>query len=213
MKQHGYLSKSALPAKRFHSSKLWSCTACPPCQAAGSRRISAARESPKRGLEQGSASLWAFQRAVRQLQRIEWALNALLPHVFGKVLGASDSALTGVVGLRMAATIACAMTCNYMVHPRLECGPVLGRNPRWWRSQAQAPGRLTPAKLHIAPHLRPKDAHSRLAPSHSQKASSFSRNCLRNCIRSICYCHNRNWLPPFCFKKVSPHGPLGWSWR
>lgn len=49
----------------------------------------------------------------------------------------------------------------------------------------QTPGRLTPAKLHIAPHLCSKDAHSRLAPSHSQKASSFSWNCLRNCIATV----------------------------
>src|ERR1700721_2008925 len=106
MEQHGYLSKSASPAKGFHSSKLWSCTACLPCQAAGSRRISAARESPKRGLEQGSASLWAFQRAVRQLQRIEWALDALRVHPSPRVWEgpwASDSALAGVAGLRMAA--------------------------------------------------------------------------------------------------------------
>ena len=147
-----------------------------------------------RGLEQGSAALWAFQRAVWQLQRIGWALDALRVHPSPRVWEgpwASDSALAGVVGLRMVATITCAMTCNYMVHPRLEGGLFLGRDegmrlqPKMVALASINPGRLTPAKLHIAPHLRSKDAHSRLAPSHSQKASSFSWNCLRNCIATV----------------------------
>ena len=184
MKQHGYLSKSASPTKRFHSPKLWSCTACPSCQAAGSRRISAARESPLRGLEQGSAALWAFQRAVWQLRRIGWALDALRVHPSPRVWEGpwAPSALAGVAGLRMAATITCAMTCNYMVHPRLECGPFLGRDegmrlqPKMVALASTNPGTLDASQ---APHRAAfalQGRTLRLAPSHSQKASSEEKH-------------------------------------
>jgi hypothetical protein len=126
MKQHGYLSKSASPAKRFHGPKLWSCTACPPCQAAGSRRISAARESLLRGLEHGRSNVPCGSCSGLDGR---WMLSeSILPRMFGKALGLPTVRLAGVVGLCMAATITCAMTCNYMVHPRLECGPFLGRD-------------------------------------------------------------------------------------
>lgn len=86
----------------------------------------------------------------------------------------------------------------YMVHPRLECGPFLGRNegmrsqPKMVALASTSPETLdTSQSPYIAPHLRPKaeseESLARLAPSQSQKASSFSWNCLRNCIRSICY--------------------------
>ena len=217
MKQHGYLSKSASPTKRFHSPKLWSCTACPPCQAAGSRRISAARESPLRGLEQGSAALWAFQRAVWQLQRIGWALDALRVHPSPRVWEgpwASDSALAGVVGLRMVATITCAMTCNYMVHPRLEGGLFLGRDegmrlqPKMVALASINPGRLTPAKLHAAFALQ----GCTLPPCTIALAKGIIVF-MELFTKLHCYCHNRDWLPPFCFKKVSLHGPFVRSWR
>jgi hypothetical protein len=189
-----------------------------PVPSCRSRRISAARESPLRGLEQGSAALWAFQRAVWQLQRIGWALDALRVHPSPRVWEgpwAPDSALAGVVGLRMAATITCAMTCNYMVHPRLECGPFLGRDegmrlqPKMVALASTNPGTLDTSQ---APHRAAFALQGRTLPPCTIALAKGIIVFMELFTKLHCYCHNRDWFPPFCFKKGSLHGPFVRSW-
>jgi hypothetical protein len=67
----------------------------------------------------------------------------------------------------MVATITCAMACNYMVHPRLECGPFLGRDegmmlqPKMVALASTNPGTLNTGQ---APHRAPFAPQGRTLP-------------------------------------------------